>query len=144
MGYGMRYARGERMESTGIPASAFSKGDPLMLTSASSLSRLDNLLVGQVAGVAMADSLDSLDNQVPYIVALANTVFVSAATVGSQFTPGEELDLVYTGGRFFVATSNNTGTVVIREDGGSTDFINSNTSEVLVSFMPSNDILEYV
>ena len=144
MGFGMRYARGVQMQSTGIPASGFSKGDTLMLTSASSLSRLDNLLGGDVVGVAMADSLDSIDNQVPYIVALANTVFTSAATIGSQFTPGEELDLEYTGGRFFVSTSANTAVVVIREDGGSTDVRNSDNSEVLVSFIANAGKLDYV
>jgi len=143
MGFGLRYAYGPRFETTGIPGSAFSKGDPLMLTSASSLSRLDNLLAGDICGVALADSLDSLNDQVPYIIPHSQTVFVSAATIGSQFTPGEELDLEYTGGRFFVTTSANTARVLIRHDGGSTDYINSANSEVLVSFLGHAGGLEY-
>jgi hypothetical protein len=142
MGYGFRYAYGPRFEATGIPGSAFSKGDALMLTSASSLSRLDDLLAGDVVGVAMATSTDSLDNQVPYIIANPDTVFVSACTIGSQFTEGEELDLEYTGGRHFVSTSANTARVVVRL--GSTDYINSNTSEILTSFIGHGGAIEYI
>ena len=141
MGYGLRYAYGPRFEDTGIPASAFSKGDALMLTSASSLSRLDNLLAGDVVGVAMATSTDSLNNRIPYIIPHSDTVFVSACTIGSQFTEGEELDLEYTGGRFFVSTSANTPRVVVRL--GSTDYANSNTSEILVSFLGHSGLIEY-
>jgi len=131
------HARGPVEYDTGIPSSAFSKGDLLQYDSASSLSRWNVLLTaGTLAGVALADSLESLGNQVPYAIARPETIWISTATTGSQFTPGEKLDVEYTGAVFRVSTSANTPAVVVAAGGNSTDMIGSDSSRVLVSFDP--------
>jgi hypothetical protein len=131
------HAKGPVRYGAAIPSSAFSKGDLLQFDSASSLSRWNVLLTaGTLAGVALSDSLESLSNLCPYAEALPETVWISTATTGSQFTPGEKLDVEYTGAVFRVSTSANTPTVVIAVDGASTDMIGSNSSRVMVTFDP--------
>ncbi len=142
----MRYAHGPRRETTCIPGSVFTKGDVLMYTSASSISALPHstnslgaLAASLVVGVALADSSDSINNQVPYIIADRDTVFWSDATTGSQFTAGESLDLETTSGAWRVTTSAISPMVRIVPRGGSQDLnliggSNSAKSQVLVKF----------
>ena len=133
---GLRYAKGPYRESTGIPSSAFSKGDVLVYNSASSLSRMSDLgQDGAIIGVAKADSLESLDNLVPFVVALPGTVFWSDATAGGQFDGGDKRDLERTSANFIVHTSTNTPLVVIDHDGMSQEMITgSAVSQVLCMF----------
>lgn len=137
------YAYGPAQIKEGIPSSAFSKGDILMYTSASSLSRIpiSTASVGAlpnstVCGVAMSDSNFSYNNKVPYVVADRDTVFWSDATTTSQFTAGESLDVEFTGNTFRVTTSVISKMVRIVPPGDSVDInaIYSGKSVTLVRF----------
>lgn len=144
------YAHGPVRESQGIPASAFSKGDLLMYNSASSLSRIPTssqsvgaLAKGTVVGVAKSSSLESIDNKVCYIVATEQTVFWSDATIGSQYTAGEGLDVEYTGATFRVTTSAISPMLRIDPNGASMDVIDSVNSRVKVMFDPTWVLFRY-
>lgn len=125
------FAHGPCREATGIPGSAFSKGDLLMLTSASSLSRCPDLIAAAagIIGVAMADSLESLDNQVPYVVAQRDSVFWASTTTSSGFTPGQPVDLIFSAAsRFYASDSANTAVARVDMGGGSSQVLD-NTAE---------------
>ena len=81
----LSYAYGPKEMGEGKPASAFSKGDILCYTSASSLSKLPEPapVSIKVAGVATADSTQSIKNRVTFIKVTDETVFWSDATPGS-------------------------------------------------------------
>ena len=142
----LRYAHGPRRETTCIPGSVFTKGDILMYTSASSISALPHstnslgaLAAALVVGVALADSHESLNNQVPYIIADRDTVFWSDCTIGSQFTAGESIDVETTSGAWRATTSAISPMLRVVPRGGSQDLAliggsNSATSKILVKF----------
>lgn len=117
---GLWYARGPAVMREGIPGSAFSKGDLLVFDSGSSLSGapiagagLNNIAI---AGVAKADSLQSFNDKVPYVLADPSAIFWSVATQGSAFTPGFEVDFdVDAAGRPVVLDSQATARFVIEE-----------------------------
>lgn len=75
-----------------IPTSAFSRGDVLVYDSSSSLSRWDagNPSAGDIAGVALADSTDSINNLVPYLKPASEDIFLARIQNGSSDTPGFE------------------------------------------------------
>ena len=139
------YAKGPYDIRHTVPSSAFSKGDLLVLTSNSSISRaatstnsLGAIANGTIAGVAMASSLDSIANLVPWLVAYPATVYWSDATSGSQMTPGEKLDFEYTGATFRVTTSAITPIAMIDPNGASQDVVGqSTTSRVKIMLDPT-------
>lgn len=144
------YASGPARISEGIPASAFSKGDILMFDSASSLSRIPDssnsvgaLANGHVIGVAMASSLQSYNNLVPYLVADRDTVMWSDCTTGSQFTAGESLDVEYTGATFRVTTSVITPMVRIVPHGGSKNLHDISSAKSLVRCKFDETMLQF-
>jgi hypothetical protein len=137
------YAKGPLVVREAVPGSAFSKGDILMYTSASSLSRVFTssasvgaLAAGLVIGVAQCSSLESYNNKCSYIVADRDTIFWSDATIGSQFTAGESLDVEYTGATFRLTTSAISPMLRVMPEGDSVDLnaINSQRSVCLVKF----------
>lgn len=137
------YASGPCRETTGKPASAFSKGDILMLNSNSSLSRIPTssasvgaLATGLVYAIAKADSIESIADLVPVVIALPETVFWSDATIGSSFTKGERVDVEYTGGTFRLTTSAISAMLIIDPNGDDSAVVDSASSRRRVSFDP--------
>lgn len=147
---GLRYAFGPADIEEAIAASAFSKGDLLVYDSTSSLSRAPVATLGSIdiAGVALAPSLQSFRNQVPFIKAGPDTVFWSVITPGSNVTAGIELDLVDDNaditdlGRPIVNTSTNTGRVVVERPIARMEQ-DSGVSRVLVRFIRHAGAVEH-
>ena len=146
----LKYAHGPARFCEGIPASTFSKGDILMYTSASSLSRIPTSTAsvgalddGHVVGVALAASTESYDNKVPYVIADRDTVFWSDATTGSQFTEGESLDVEYTGATFRLTTSAITPMLRVVPGGGSKDMTDINSQKSLVRVKFDETMLQF-
>ena len=118
-----------------IPASTFSQGDLLMYTSDSSLSRIPETFedADDIAGVALADSTQSINNKVPFVVAEEDTLFWSDCTTVSQLTPGMILDFDYLGQTFLVSTSATTPRAVVEHAGGTQSILGQSTrSRVLI------------
>lgn len=144
---GFTHARGPGKQAEGIAASAFSEGDPLIYDSNSSLSGADPLNItsaNELAGIARAASVDSVNDLVTYTRPTDEDVFFSELTsdfAGSDVTKGVKLDLVGDSeGRSYVSRSGNTDVVVVEE--GTADVLGqSDESRVLVRFL--NDVLEH-
>lgn len=102
---GLWYASGGYSTEQGKPASAFSKGDLLMLDSSSSWSRVPSVATGtsdDIAGIALCDSTQSIDDKVPVLIPEDDTLFwASLATDLSSATVGASAEF------FFDATDNN-------------------------------------
>jgi len=132
--FGLSYAYGAYEVRNAVPASAFSRGDPLMLTSASSLSGSNILFAAgqEIAGVALSASTESYRDRVPYLVWQSGTVFWSRVTAGSTVTPGEEFDFELTSAIYMVTTSQLSSRVVIVRDTQELTPVHSNESFVLV------------
>jgi hypothetical protein len=136
------YASGPNVMREAIPASAFSRGDILCFTSASSLSRMPAVdgafaIFGlEIAGVALADSTASVRNRVPYLYADDDTRFwASLQTNGSTFTAGQHVGFFYsTVSGYQVSASATTQRATV--EGNTADLQpNSSFSRVLVRFI---------
>lgn len=144
---GFTHARGPGKQAEGIASSAFSEGDVLIYDSSSSLSRADVSAISgtnEIAGIARADSTDSVNDLVTYTRPTDEDVFFSEMTapfVGSDVTKGVKLDLDTDGnGRSYVSRSGNTDHVVVVE--GTGDVLGqSNQSRVMVRFL--DDVLPH-
>lgn len=120
---GLWFAGGDTATmETAIPSSAFSKGDLLQFDSNSSLSRMNVLFPSgaDIAGVAVCDSTDSIENKVSYIVPGPDTLFWASANSasGNAFVPGSECDVLYStaNNRYYVdpGSTNSVRAVVVR------------------------------
>lgn len=134
----LRYANGPYEEDTRAAGSAFSKGDVLMLTGASLLSRSPALLAaGEVVGIALADSTESLNQLVPYLKLTQNTLLrASTLTNISMLSLGERRGLDYSSAfGFRVNASAATSEVVVAR--GYDTIRPSDASEVLVKIDPT-------
>ena len=133
-----RYANGPYEEDTAVAGSAFVAGDVLMYNATSQLSRCPALLpAGAVVGLAIADSTESLDSKVPFLVLTQDTILrastltsISAVTAGAS--TGLDYDSTY---GFRVNGSAATAEAKIRV--GHADMLPSNVSEVLITIDPT-------
>lgn len=143
---GFWYASGNARFESAIPASAFSKGDLLMFTSTSSLSRVPSVATGtdtsgDIAGVATSDSNDSIDNKVGFIAPEADTLFWARwlDAQASNATPGAEGDIFFStsSGRYFVTTASaaTARVVIVRGNVGVGAVDQSVESKVLVKLI---------
>lgn len=116
-GFWFAGGKSHRIE-TSIPSSAFSKGDLLLFDSNSSLSRVPwasspGLASGDILGVALSDSIDSINNQVSFLVPGPDTLFWASlqSVDATALTPSLECDIHFdvVENRYFVDPSS-TGT----------------------------------
>lgn len=122
------------------PASAFSKGDLLMLDSTSSVSRVNVLLASGVdwVGIALGDSNQSILGNVPYLRVDERTeLWCSLATnLTSHVTPGVEADILFSTANnrqyFDPASANSVRAVCVRGTAGPLSVDQSVQSKVLV------------
>ena len=142
-------AQGSDSIEDGVPGSAFSRGDVLILTSASSLSKWNVLGIGPVFGIALAHSVNSINDRVPVSIPHADTVYLSACTPGSVYTVGEKFDILEDGnGRSIVDSSQLTMRVVVVRPqagppyGGVKD--QSVESRIMVKFLRQGDSVSSV
>lgn len=141
---GLWYAGGHthRVEAS-VPSSAFSKGDLLIYNSSSSLSRMAETMASgaDIAGVALCDSIDSIDNKVPYLVPGPDTLFWASAdsATGSALTPGFECDILFAvaNNRYYVApgSANSVRAVVVRGAAGVGNVDQSVQSKALIKLI---------
>lgn len=140
------YAYGPKEMGECKPASAFSKGDVLVYTSASSLSRLPEPVTSaaSIAGVATCDSTQSVRNLVTFIKVNSDTVFWSHATPGSSYTVGAAVNFNYGALTNGTGANGSTGTVLARAERAIADIEGQSVqSRVLVRFIGHGGRLEH-
>ena len=150
---GFWYAGGDthRFDSA-IPSSAFSKGDVLTLTSTSSISRVSEVFNGSattVVGIALSDSVDSINDQVTYLVPGPDTLLWASlqSADATALTPGLACDVGFdvAEGRYFVDPSSvNTELVTIVQGNTGVGAVDQSVqSKVLVRFSHADGALYY-
>lgn len=146
---GLWYARGPCGRTySAVPASAFSKGDLLMLDSNSSLSRINVLMASGLdyVGVAMADSTQSINNKVTALVPDEDTEFWCSlsSAIGSHVTAGTEGELLFAvaNNRTYLNTSS-ANSVIARVVVGTPDISQSVQSRVIVRLIRSGGEAEF-
>lgn len=143
---GLRYAKGTARLEHGIPSSAFSRGDILMLTSTSSLSRVNPYAIAagaEVEGIALSDSIDSIDNKVAYIVPGPDCEFWVPTNAGSTLTKGASSGVSFVvGTQRYYAESGGTAVVVITA--GVADCDQSTTSKVRARILSSGGLVNSI
>lgn len=145
---GFWYASGPYTKEASIPASAYSKGDVLQLTSASSFSRQNVLMTSDIFGVADGDSTQSLANLCTAIVPEASTLFWASLSTAltSEVTVGQEADILFStaNNRHYVdpSSTNSVRVAVVRGTVGLGAVDQSVQSKVLVRFIQHAGNLE--
>lgn len=146
-GQGFSYARGPRKETVIKPASAFSAGNVLELTSASSASATNLTLANKFFAIAQTDS-DKSDpfGQVPVDVILPGTIYwaQTATNVTSTYTVGSRWDFIASGGNHIVQSSATTVRLVVAEGGAQGDIDQSDESRIQVRFLGSGAELAHI
>jgi len=86
--------------------SQFTKGDVLTYNAASALSRINNVAVGaDIAGIAMTDSRNSINNKATYFVPDFDTVLWADVEAGSTATRGARVGFTATNARGHIVAS---------------------------------------
>jgi uncharacterized protein YaiE (UPF0345 family) len=127
----------------GKPASAFSRGDLLCLTSASSLSKVPALFGIDIVGVALADSTKSVQGKVTYAIPNADTIFWSTTTPGSAYTRGANVNFNVDAAAHQIANASS-GTVLAVCVKGNADVPNQSVeSRIQIQFIHNAGNLVY-
>jgi hypothetical protein len=142
---GFWYASGPYRTAEIIASSAFSKGDLLTLTSASSLSRLNPgaATTATQYAVALSDSTNSISNKCSVIEIQPTTRFWSRTTSGVTLIRGEESGISFAAtapGRYWVDESTTTSIVVVHN--GTAEIDQSVQSKVIVGFKYADSELD--
>ena len=131
------------------PASTFTRGDLLCFDSASSLSRINELMASgdDIIGVALSNSAQSINNRVCVGIPCADTLWWASAhsATGSAMTPGQEFDVSYgvpNGGQFVTTSTTSVRVVVVRGTAGHNAVDQSVESKVLVKLIYHGGNLE--
>jgi len=141
--FAYRAGAGEPAIIEATPASAFSRGDILVVgANASQISGgqiVANALSGtpDILGVALTDSNESINNLCPFLLPGPEDVFLSRVSGTSLATRGDEIDIFVDGaGRYYAAPgSANTARLVVVK--GHSEIIrqSSEQSRILVKFI---------
>ena len=131
---------GDSIEAT--PASAFSKGDLLMLDSTSSVSRIAELFPSgvDIYAVADGDSTQSINGKCKVTLVDQDTTWLASLSTNiSAVTPGVECDIAFStaNGRAYVtnASANSVRATVVRGTAGPMALDQSVNSQVLVKLI---------
>jgi hypothetical protein len=143
---GFQYARGGYETDERKPSSAFSKGDLLMLTSTSSLSRVNPYAIAsgaEIYGVATCDSTQSILDKVTVLRPKPDTVFRVPIVAASGHTTG------HTSGVSFIAASGryvaeSGGTAVVATIAGVAECDQSVQSHILVRILTSGALVDTI
>lgn len=143
---GFQYVSGDYDTDEIIPSSAFSKGDLLMLTSASSLSRVNPYAIAagaEVYGVATCDSNQSIQNKVTVLRPQPDTIFRVPVGTSSTLTKGASsgVSFVVASGRYIAESG---GTAVIAIMRGVADCDQSVQSHVLARIQTSGALVDTI
>ena len=125
-----------------VSGSKFSRGDLVLFDVGSTVSKLGpNADEADIAGVALADSDQSINALIPVLQIEANDVFLSDSTRGTAFVRGTEYDVDIFNSRHQVTSSTNTPRVVIVKATGSVQG-QSQRSAVLCKFIYHTGLID--
>ena len=140
--FAYRAGAGEPAVIEATPASAFSRGDILVVgANASQISGgqiVANALSGtpDILGVALTDSNESINGLCPFLLPGPEDVFLSRVSGGSLTTRGDEIDIFTDGaGRFYAGAGSANTARLVTVKGQNEVLGQSDDSRVLVKFL---------